>query len=402
MRLPSGAGHSVRGITSAGLAAAALLWLLVTAGVAWIAGQLQETSTALVRDAESLRMVTLAELHLLDYQRLAVFADDAVAVSERREARRRLSAALDGALQYSAADGETQLVEQARAAIDAYIERRSELEQSGLEPLQIQRQSRQLLTRALAALEELYELNRGEVATAYGRAQQVGSVFIGAAVMTAMLGAALLLTAALAIRHLLLRPILGLRETIDRYRAGEPAARADERAPRELSDIAKAFNEMSAELGRQKARQLAFIAGVAHDLRNPLTALGFGVEALKSRDERLDGDTRATLALLARQLNHLDRMVDDLMQTSAIEAGEFVLEPAVFDLREAVETVVRLYRPMAPARHVETRLPAEPAFVRADRTRIEQVIGNLLNNAIKYSPSDSPIEIDLLRTESFV
>ncbi|MBN1239001.1 MAG: HAMP domain-containing histidine kinase [Gammaproteobacteria bacterium] len=389
----------MRGITSASLAALALLCLMVAAGVAWIAGQLQETSSALVRDAESLRLVTLIELHLLDYQRLAVFLDDPVAVAERQEVRRRLIAALDEAGRYSAADGEVELVERARGDITAYVERRRLLEQRGLGPLDIQRQVRPLLSRALSDLDELYEVNRREVAGAYARAQQVGAVFIAAAVLTAVLAAILLLIAALAIRHMLLRPILGLRETIDRFRSGEPAAQADEQAPRELSDIARAFNEMSAELGRQKARQLAFIAGVAHDLRNPLTALQFGVDALKAQDTRMDAGAHDTLTLLGRQLNHLERMVDDLMQTSTIEAGELVLEPSVFDLREAVDAVVSLYRPTVPTRRIDVQLQGEPAFVRADRMRIEQVVGNLLNNAIKYSPPESPIEIEVEQSD---
>ena len=395
MGRPSGTHFSVRSITSAGLAALAVLCLAVAGGIGWVATELRATSSALVRDAESLRLVTLVELYLLDYQRLSVFQDDPVAVTERQEVRRLLEASLDEALRYSADSSEAAIVERAAGSIDEFIERRRGLERQGVGPLQIQQEGRASLSRALADLDELYVMNRGEVAAAYRRAQQVGNFFIGAAVLTVILAAALLVVAALAIHHMLLRPILDLRRTIDQYRSGEGMAQADERAPRELSDIARAFNEMSAELGRQKARQLAFIAGIAHDLRNPLSALQHGIDALQTRDRSADDATGSTLDLVGRQLDHLNRMVDDLMQTSVVEAGQLVLEPSVFDLREAVDSVLGLYRSTMTGRTVEIEQGGNPALVRADRMRIEQVVGNLLSNAIKYSPADSPICIEI-------
>src|SRR5690606_35026804 len=189
---------------------------------------------------------------------------------------------------YSANSSEAAIVRRAAGRIAEFVELRRGLERQGVGPLQIQREARELLGSALADLDELDVMNRGQVVAAYQRAQQVGNFFIGAAVLTVILAAALLVAAALAIRHMLLRPILDLRRTIDRYRAGEGMARADEHAPRELSDIAIAYNEMSVELGRQKASQLAFIAGIAHDLRNPLSALQHGIDALQARGRCAD------------------------------------------------------------------------------------------------------------------
>src|SRR5690606_22843900 len=107
------------------------------------------------------------------------------------------------------------------------------------------------------------------------------------------------------------------------------------------SEIARAFNEMSAELDRQRARQLAFIAGVAHDLRNPLTALQYGVDSLMTSAEG-DESARQTVSVLDRQIDHLSRMVNDLLETCYIEAGELALTQTPFDLRAAVQSVVDL------------------------------------------------------------
>lgn len=397
MRLPSGKSHSVRGIIAAGLAALALLCFAVAAGVGWVAAQLQSTSSALVRDAESLRLITQVELQLLDYQRLAVFQDDPASVAQRRVVRQELDRTLEQALAFAADANEEELIRQVTADIADYIDRRRALEQQGLEPYRVQQGVRAVLNTVLMDLDVLMDMNRNEVAAAYGRAQQVGAFFIVVAVLTAVLTIALLLIAVWATRRMLLQPILGLRETIDRFRAGQPSAIADEQAPRELSEIAKAFNDMSLELRRQQAQQLAFIAGVAHDLRNPLTALQYGIDAIKTRGAQHDNDheSRETLALVGRQLDHLARMADDLLETCAVESGQLVLQPSRFDLRDAARAVVELYRPAAPSRDLRLRVDDRPVTVRADRTRIEQVIGNLLSNAIKYSPADSSITIDV-------
>jgi signal transduction histidine kinase len=150
---------------------------------------------------------------------------------------------------------------------------------------------------------------------------------------------------------------------------------------------------MSAELGRQKTRELAFIASVAHDLRNPLAALQFSLDAMRARRSTWDAETERIFDILGRQLDHLSRMVSDLLETCYIEAGQLTLNRAAFDLRDAARAVVDLYRPVASDRPIEIELGEETALVLADRMRIEQVIGNLVSNAIKYSPPGSRIRL---------
>jgi signal transduction histidine kinase len=394
MKLPSGEGFSVGGITWAGLIALALLCLAVAAGIAWIAMLLISTSSALVRDAESLRLVTQIEAQLLDYQRLAAFADEPIALLERRAVELDLTGSIEEAARHAADDAEAQLIEQTRQDIERYMRRRVELQESGLAVVAIQRQALPLLNGALSGLDDLKDMNRSELNRAYARAQSVGAFFVAAA-----LTCLLLLLMGVAIRHMMLRPILDLRNTIQRFREGESRASADERAPRELSEIARAFNEMSEELDRQRARQLAFIAGVAHDLRNPLTALQYGVDSMKLRWSVQDQEGKHTVSVLARQIDHLSRMVNDLLETCYIEAGELVLASTTFDLRDAVRSVVDLYEPAVSSRLIRADLGEMPTLVHADRMRIEQVIGNLLSNAMKYSSSDSIVEIGVSRDD---
>lgn len=393
MKRPSGTGLSVRGLTSVSLAALALLCLIVAGGVAWVAGLLQSTSSSIVRNSESLRLATEIELQLLNYQRLAALRDDPLAQEERREVEVSLESSLTAIVDLSESPAESSLIDRSAQDVGAYLTKRMQLEHSGLGVLEIQQRARPLLSRALSSLRELVVTDEREVADAHARAQRVGTFFIGAAAATVLLTGVLLVLMTVAMRQMLLRPILGLRDTIERFREGGRSVKADERAPRELAEISRAFNEMSDELGRQKTRELAFIAGVAHDLRNPLAALRYSLDAMKTRRAQWDSETERIFVMLGRQLDHLSRMVNDLLETCYIEAGELTLSCATFDLRDAAQGVVDLYAPVASERVIDLELDDAPALVYADRTRIEQVIGNLISNAIKYSQAGSRIRV---------
>ncbi|HEU4616410.1 MAG TPA: HAMP domain-containing sensor histidine kinase [Gammaproteobacteria bacterium] len=393
MKRPSGDRLTVRGLTSASLAALALLCLVVAGGVAWVATLLQSTSSTLVCNSESLRLATQIELQLLNYARLAALPGDEDARQDLREVEDDLETTLAAILKLSESRKETALIHRAVDDVMAYLSRRTELERGGSAGGEIRQGARPLLERALDSLTQLVSTDETAVAAAYARAQRVGGFFIAASVATVLLTGALLVLMTFAMRNLLLRPILSLRDTIDGFRSGKPLVKADERMPRELAEIGRAFNEMSEELERQKARELAFIAGVAHDLRNPLSALQFSLDAMKARRSTWDSETLHIFDLLGRQLDHLSRMVSDLLETCYIEAGKLTLSSATFDLRDAAKSVVDLYGATASERAIELELGSEPALVCADRTRIEQVVGNLLSNSIKYSSPGSRIKV---------
>jgi signal transduction histidine kinase len=393
MKGPSGEQLTVRRLTSVSLAALALLCLAVAGGVAWVATLLQNTSATLMRNSESLRLATQIEFQLLNYARLATLPDDEDTERDQRDVGEALKRSLELIVGLAESQAQTALIDRAVRDVNAYLNRRAQIDRNGDGSLASRQAARPFLDDALDSLTLLVTTDEKEVAAAYARAQRVGAFFIAAAVATVLLTGALLLIITFAMRHMLLRPILGLRATIERFRAGDPDAKADEQVPRELAEIGRAFNDMSAELGRQKARELAFIAGVAHDLRNPLAALQFSLDAMHAGRATWDADTERIFNILGRQLDHLSRMVSDLLETCYIEAGQLTLNPATFDLRDAAHAVVDLYRPVASDRPMELDLGEAPAPVHADRTRIEQVIGNLVSNSIKYSPPASRIRL---------
>jgi two-component system, OmpR family, sensor histidine kinase MtrB len=193
-----------------------------------------------------------------------------------------------------------------------------------------------------------------------------------------------------------LKPLMMVVGTIERFATGDVHARANVDGPGEVRQIALAFNGMADSLGRQREQQLAFVGGVAHDLRNPLGALQVAVTLL----DRQSTDPARVRERVRRQVERLERMIGDLLDRTRIEAGEFALSIARCDLRGIVSGVVKAYEESCPARPFLLQLPDEPVVVPCDALRIEQVLNNLISNAMKYSPEESPVRVTLVCLEA--
>ena len=105
-------------------------------------------------------------------------------------------------------------------------------------------------------------------------------------------------------------------------------------------------------------------------------------------------DPRA-LARMLRQVDRLTSLVNDLLDVSRIERGKLALRPEPVDLAELVAGVVEDFRGQAPLRALSLEVPGAPVVARVDAVRIEQVLANLLENALRYTPEQSPVEIRL-------
>ncbi|MDG3008026.1 PAS domain S-box protein [Paludisphaera mucosa] len=148
------------------------------------------------------------------------------------------------------------------------------------------------------------------------------------------------------------------------------------------------------DLQEADRRKDEFLATLAHELRNPLSPVRNGVQILRLGGP--DGAARErTLAMMDRQIAHLVRLVDDLMDVSRVTSGKVVLRREPVDLRSVVESAVETSRQMIDAggHGLEVRLAATPLTLDADRTRLVQVVANLLNNAAKYTPHGGRIEL---------
>lgn len=143
-------------------------------------------------------------------------------------------------------------------------------------------------------------------------------------------------------------------------------------------------------------RKDQFLATLAHELRNPLSPLTAAAQLL-SLDPGNAAQVRELTDVMSRQLDQLRRLIDDLLDVSRISSGKLVLRRQPVLLADVVSAAVDAARPLIEAaRHVfETRIEAERVVVFGDKVRLAQVVGNLLVNAAKYTPSGGRITLDV-------
>ena len=146
-----------------------------------------------------------------------------------------------------------------------------------------------------------------------------------------------------------------------------------------------------------------FLAMLAHELRNPLAPMRTALDLL---DRSPSDDARALVfarGVFARQVTHLTRLVDDLLDVSRINSGQIVLELDTVDVAKVLRETVDSMRPLAAARGHEFRVevPEGETLVRADSMRLAQVLSNLLSNAIKYTPQGGLVAVKVERDNDF-
>lgn len=153
------------------------------------------------------------------------------------------------------------------------------------------------------------------------------------------------------------------------------------------------------ELREADRRKSEFLGILSHELRNPLTPIRNGLYIL---DRAKPGGEQAQRAhsVIDRQVGHLARLVDDLLDVTRITRGKIRLQRSRLDLVDLVRRSIEDHRSLLQNHEVAVDLPSEAIWINGDPTRLVQVVGNLLNNAAKFTPEDGDVSVSLRRTES--
>jgi PAS domain S-box-containing protein len=166
-----------------------------------------------------------------------------------------------------------------------------------------------------------------------------------------------------------------------------------------ISDLAGIFLE-NAQLYRETAEanraKDEFLATLSHELRNPLGAI---VNAAAALDLGGIGEDRAARLrqIIHRQTHHLTRLVDDLLDVARATAGKIALNRQPIDLADVAGGCVRSLRESGRAHHRRVTIRVESVIVNADPTRLAQIITNLLDNAVKFTPTGGAVDVDVMR-----
>lgn len=174
----------------------------------------------------------------------------------------------------------------------------------------------------------------------------------------------------------------------------------------ESSEVARALAQASSSIRErvrlQEREQAAwreadrtkdeFLAMLGHELRNPLSAVAISAQVLRNAPSGAANAQRAH-EVIERQTRQMTRLVEDLLDISRLAAGKLHLDLELLDLSVVVEATLGSWRQRAVAQGGDIRFSAATAWARLDRSRVEQILGNLLDNALKFSPEHPLIEV---------
>ena len=247
-----------------------------------------------------------------------------------------------------------------------------------------------------------YLLPEGGMAFTPGDETRLVSRITRAALIAGLVaGVASLLLAGL-LAYQLLRPIHALTRAAERMTQGDLSQRVQVRGDDELALLGKTFNRMATSLEHAEESRQAMTADIAHELRNPLAVQRASLEALQDGIYPLNPEN---LAPILEQNVLLSRLVEDLRTLALADAGQLKLECVPTDFAALVERVVDRHIPQATAQQVEliyqkpsSQLPP----MDLDPLRIEQILGNLLSNALRYTPPQGRIEVALSQATAMV
>lgn len=315
-------------VTSLVLACGALVLASATLLVA-TTSYLHSAAARLGTAIDSVLLVEQLQVDLLRHGRLS---DPSVLALDDRRARDR--SALEMALrrhgtdlyQYADDTAERELIQRVEQQIDEYLQPRDAVRPRGIAPEETRRAFDEQLETTFLTAEELVQLNVRQADAM--RAEIAGWDRIAGATGVIL---SLLLVAGVAstlawLRVYVFLPIFGLSEAVRHFGKGGEACPAPETGAPEIADIGRMFNEMTSSLDRYRRNQLSFLAGVAHDLRNPLHAVEMATRLMSGRPPPSGQRLQRLLSTAGRQIDTMERMMDDLLDASRIEAGEIEVD----------------------------------------------------------------------------
>jgi len=162
----------------------------------------------------------------------------------------------------------------------------------------------------------------------------------------------------------------------------------------EITELSTAFNSMAGKLSEVESSRREFVANVSHELRSPITSISGFVEGME--DGTIPAEEHPKyLALVGDETRRLSKLIGDLLALSRLERDDAALEISEFDINEMLRRAIirRVNDLESKQMEVECDFRQEPCMVRADSDRIEQVVVNLLDNAIKFTPQGGKITL---------
>ncbi|MBT5058810.1 MAG: HAMP domain-containing histidine kinase, partial [Gemmatimonadetes bacterium] len=211
---------------------------------------------------------------------------------------------------------------------------------------------------------------------------------------------------------LLTRRLRHMTDIVRRFRQGDWGQRVQPRDADELGELGAAFDQMAdtivdnvdqlKEVDRQRREM---VANISHDLRSPLTSVQGYIETILLRESDLSNEQRRQyLQTVSQSVRFLNRLVNQLFELSKLESGQSQPATEVFSIEELAHDVTAKYQPLADQKQVSLTASKPQALrhVRADISMIERTLDNLIENALRFTPPEGQISIELQQDEGDV
>lgn len=214
--------------------------------------------------------------------------------------------------------------------------------------------------------------------------------FAGTLILSGMGGAAVAAVVSLYLARRITRPLRQLAGATRRLAEGDREVRVPVEGRDELATLASSFNEMAEQLRTARDAERAFLLSVSHELNTPLTAIRGYAEAI--REEATAPGEAADV--IGREAERLERLVRDLLDLARLGQRQFSVRREPVDLAEVAREAERRYAPRAREFGVEISVEARrPAWALGDRDRVLQVVSNLVENALRCTPTGGRVAV---------
>ena len=210
--------------------------------------------------------------------------------------------------------------------------------------------------------------------------------------------AALVLVISIFVMRTFTRPIGDLSEGIEKMTGGDLSVRVNVRGKNEFSELAQAFNSMSEKLEALDKSRNQFVSNASHELKTPLSTMKILIETLVYQDPMDPSLTKDFLNDVNKEIDRLNRIVSDLLTLVRIDSGGMGLNLTEMSLNALLEEQVKRLLPLARENGIEINLEMKDELsIMADSVKLQQVIYNVIDNAIKYTPRGGEVETSLVR-----
>lgn len=180
-------------------------------------------------------------------------------------------------------------------------------------------------------------------------------------------------------------PIVSLTRTIRRMARGEFSLRTPVMGRGELAELGATFNDMSERLENNEKFRNEFVSNASHELKTPLATMKILIESLIYQDKMDEGMTREFLGDINSEIDRLNGVITDLLHLVQVDKHETGIKREESDIAEICANVVKRLQPLVAKRNIDLETELSPVVANVDRIKMDQVILNLTENAIKYS-----------------